>query len=82
MGFWGEILAGGWGWLVVLEGVRLERRAVTSRPERGLISWRVRLRLWVLGGTFKKRGGFERLVFWENGNGEKGREGFALGMSY
>ena len=27
------------------------RRAVTSRPERGVIALRVRLRDWVFGGT-------------------------------
>ena len=44
MGFWGDMIG-----LVAGEGV--PRMAVTSRPESGVISWRVRLRDCVFGGT-------------------------------
>lgn len=64
MGFWGEIFLG--GVVVEVEVVEVEvvvgevglgrlvewRRASTSRPLRGLMSLRLRLRLWSLGGTF------------------------------
>ena len=47
MGFSGEIL----GEFFDLERL-VDSRASTSRPDRGLISFRFRLRLWSLGGTF------------------------------
>lgn len=66
MGFCGEILGVGLGpeaeagpgvvvvvvVLLVLGRLVEWRRASTSRPLRGLMSLRLRLRLWVLGGTF------------------------------